>query len=217
MDRLSTVRRREAPLSDSRKPRRGSPGLVLVLTWVGVGDLLSSFLLGAYAGYGFAWFILVGAALRMYVASWIAKYYLVNPRRESPATALSRSSAIYAALFVVGGAVLSVLFGLYMLAALRDLSAYAIGTSSYWLILWAVLLFGISTSSKYGAIQTAFGWAAALFVLPPSSPPPGSSYLARSRHTSRRSGPSTTTPSTSPSARSAPWAGPSSTSPIRHF
>ena len=59
------------------------PGLVVVLTWLGAGDLVDSAVSGGSYGYALMWAMAVVLLARFLLVSIIAKYQLCNERQET--------------------------------------------------------------------------------------------------------------------------------------
>lgn len=58
------------------------PGIIVVLTWLGPGDIVETTVSGSHYGYALIWTIVVALLARFYFVSHIAKYQLLNPRQE---------------------------------------------------------------------------------------------------------------------------------------
>ncbi|RIA45543.1 Mn2+/Fe2+ NRAMP family transporter [Hephaestia caeni] len=69
----------QAPPTGLRGYLRGmGPGLVLAMTFLGTGDLVSSSVSGANYGYALMWTLIIALAARYFMISAIAKYKLQN-------------------------------------------------------------------------------------------------------------------------------------------
>lgn len=58
------------------------PGIIVVLTWLGPGDIVETTLSGSSYGYALIWTVVVALLARFYFVSHIAKYQLLNPHQE---------------------------------------------------------------------------------------------------------------------------------------
>lgn len=59
------------------------PGIVIVLTWLGAGDLVDCSVAGANYGYALMWGLALALLTRFAVVNVIAKFQLMNPNRYS--------------------------------------------------------------------------------------------------------------------------------------
>jgi Mn2+/Fe2+ NRAMP family transporter len=62
--------------------RSFGPGLVMVLTWLGAGDVIDMATAGANHGYALMWMFVVAVLLRFLFVSLIARYQLCNQHGE---------------------------------------------------------------------------------------------------------------------------------------
>jgi Mn2+/Fe2+ NRAMP family transporter len=70
--------------------RAMGPGLVVVLTWLGAGDLVDSAVSGGSYGYALMWVLVLSLVIRWIFVSIIAKYQLCNERGETLMQGLMR-------------------------------------------------------------------------------------------------------------------------------
>ena len=66
------------------------PGIVVVLTWLGAGDIVDSSVAGGNYGYALMWVLVLAAIVRFVFVSLIAKYQLCNPNGETVVDGLVR-------------------------------------------------------------------------------------------------------------------------------
>ena len=59
------------------------PGMVVVLTWLGAGDLVDSAMAGSSYGYTLMWALAFSLLLRFFIVNLIAKYQLCNQHGET--------------------------------------------------------------------------------------------------------------------------------------
>ena len=59
------------------------PGLVLAMSFLGTGDLVSSSVSGASYGYALLWTLILSLVARTFIISSIAKYTLMNRHGDS--------------------------------------------------------------------------------------------------------------------------------------
>lgn len=123
------------PSTAARPPRfrfvRGfGPGLVLAMTFLGTGDLISSSVSGANYGYALMWTLIVALGARYFMISAIAKYKLQNRFGDLSLMAGYRRiwkgfPAFFAVMMLIYGVIVQAAFlragtvGLYELAGRR--------------------------------------------------------------------------------------------------
>ncbi len=77
--------------------RSFGPGIVIVLTWLGAGDIVETGVAGGNYGYALMWIIVVALLVRFLFVSLIAKYQLCNERGEGVLDGLARLHPWYCA------------------------------------------------------------------------------------------------------------------------
>ena len=90
------------------------PGLVVVLTWLGAGDIVDMGVAGGNYGYSLMWVLVLAVVMRFLFVSLIAKYQLCNPRGEGVLDGLARLHPGYAPLLFVAAIVMGHVYGSYM-------------------------------------------------------------------------------------------------------
>ena len=70
--------------------RSFGPGIVIVMTWMGAGDVVESAVSGGNYGYALMWVLALGLVVRFLFVSLIAKYHLCNHRGEGVLDGLGR-------------------------------------------------------------------------------------------------------------------------------
>ena len=76
--------------------RSFGPGLIVVATWLGAGDIVESSVAGGNYGYTLVWIVVVALVMRFLFVSLIAKYQLCNQHGESVLDGLARLNRYYA-------------------------------------------------------------------------------------------------------------------------
>src|SRR5688572_8668768 len=66
------------------------PGIVVVLTWLGAGDIVEMGVAGGNFGYALMWVVVLAIGMRFLFVSLIAKYQLCNERGEGVVDGLAR-------------------------------------------------------------------------------------------------------------------------------
>ena len=77
------------------------PGFVIVLTWLGSGDIVSSGVSGGNYGYALMWAMVFALLMRFFFVTTIAKYQLCNPHNEGLLDGLVRLHPLYAPFLLV--------------------------------------------------------------------------------------------------------------------
>ena len=70
--------------------RSFGPGIVIVLTWLGAGDVVDMAVAGANYGYALMWVLVIAILMRFMFVSLIARYQLCNPHSEGVLDGLAR-------------------------------------------------------------------------------------------------------------------------------
>src|SRR5215470_13115856 len=78
------------PRSASEYLRSFGPGIVVVLTWLGAGDVVDMGVAGANYGYSLMWVLVVALVMRFLFVSLIARYQLCNQYGEGVLDGLAR-------------------------------------------------------------------------------------------------------------------------------
>ncbi|MCA9009746.1 MAG: Nramp family divalent metal transporter, partial [Planctomycetaceae bacterium] len=117
--------------------RSFGPGLVVVLTWLGAGDIVEMGIAGGDFGYSLMWVLVLAIAMRFLFVSLIAKYQLCNQHGEGVLDGLARLHPWYAPLLLAAAFVLGHLYGAYMTRGVGEACANLTGIGQVWQ--WAVL------------------------------------------------------------------------------
>ncbi len=116
--------------------RSFGPGLVVVLTWLGAGDIVEMATAGADFGYSLMWVLVLAVSMRWVMVSVIARYQLCNPRGEHLLDGLCRLHRAYAPLILLSTVLMGHLYGAYMTRGIGEACRNATGIGSVWL--WAL-------------------------------------------------------------------------------
>jgi Mn2+/Fe2+ NRAMP family transporter len=120
--------------------RSFGPGFVVVLTWLGAGDVVDSATAGSKYGYALMWVLVLAVLLRFLFVSLIAKYQLCNQYREGVLDGLGRVHPWFPAVLAVVAVVMGHAYGSYMCVgtgeAWKNITGH--GQTWQWAILWTV-------------------------------------------------------------------------------
>lgn len=138
--------------------RSFGPGIVVVLTWLGAGDVVDMGVAGANYGYSLMWVLVVALVMRFAFVSLIARYQLCNPRGEGVLDGLARlhpwfAPGLLAAAFVMGHIYMS-----YMTVGTAEVcvNLFRRGTVWQWALLWNGVAFFLVYWPKYDRLEVVF-------------------------------------------------------------
>ncbi|MBM3854859.1 MAG: divalent metal cation transporter, partial [Verrucomicrobia bacterium] len=118
------------------------PGFVVVLTWLGAGDIVAAGVAGGNYGYALMWAMVLALVVRSLFVSLIARFQLCNPRGEGVLDGLARLHWLYAPFLFVAVLLWGHLSNCYMLAGLAEVSRDLTGFGSKWP--WEIFWVGVS-------------------------------------------------------------------------
>jgi Mn2+/Fe2+ NRAMP family transporter len=130
------------PRSFGEYLRAFGPGLVIVLTWLGAGDIVETGVSGGNFGYALMWLIIVAVLIRYLFVSLIAKYQLCNERGEGVLDGLARLHWLYPPMLLIMAVVMGHVYGAYMSVGIGETWANMTGWGKTWQ--WAVVWTAIS-------------------------------------------------------------------------
>ena len=122
--------------------RSFGPGLVVVLTWLGAGDIVEMAVAGANYGYSLMWALVAAIFMRFLFVSLIAKYQLCNQHQEGVLDGLVRLSPIYAPTLFIAAIVMGHIYGSYMTVGIGEACRNIFGGGPVWA--WAILGNGLA-------------------------------------------------------------------------
>jgi len=117
--------------------RSFGPGLVIVLTWLGAGDIVEMGVAGGEYGYSLMWVLVLAVLMRFCFVSLIAKYQLCNQHGEGVLDGLTRFHSWYAPALLVAAVVMGHCYGSYMTRGIGEACRNLTGAGQIWH--WALL------------------------------------------------------------------------------
>jgi Mn2+/Fe2+ NRAMP family transporter len=120
--------------------RSFGPGIVVVLTWLGAGDVVDMGVAGSNYGYSLMWVLVVAIAIRFVFVSLIARYQLCNPHGEGVLDGLARLHPAYAPLLLVAAVVMGHVYESYMTVGSGEVCRNLFRAGATWQ--WALLCNG---------------------------------------------------------------------------
>lgn len=134
------------------------PGIIIVLTWLGAGDIVEMGVAGGNFGYALMWGLVLAIIMRFLFVSLIAKYQLCNQHKEGVLDGLARLHRLYPLFLLIAAVVMGHIYGSYMTVGLGESSVNLTGLGETWQ--WAVLWNGIAVAivfrPYYGRIELLF-------------------------------------------------------------
>jgi Mn2+/Fe2+ NRAMP family transporter len=138
--------------------RSFGPGIVIVLTWLGAGDVVDMATAGANYGYALLWVFVVAVLFRFLFVSLISRYQLCNQHGEGVLDGLARLHPVYAPVLLIAAVVMGHVYGSYMAVGLGEIGRNVFGFGPVWL--WAVAFnataYYVVFWSNYRALEYVF-------------------------------------------------------------
>jgi Mn2+/Fe2+ NRAMP family transporter len=128
--------------------RSFGPGIVIVLTWLGAGDVVDMATAGANYGYSLLWVFVVAIAFRFLFVSLIVRYHLCNQHGEGVLDGLVRLNRLYAPVLFIACIVMGHVYGSYMTRGIAEVSRNVVGAGPLWL--WGAMWNGIAAYLVFG-------------------------------------------------------------------
>jgi Mn2+/Fe2+ NRAMP family transporter len=116
--------------------RSFGPGIVIVLTWLGAGDVVDMGVAGSNYGYSLMWVLVVAVLMRFVLVSLIARYQLCNPHGEGVLDGLARLHPSYAPVLLVAAIVMGHVYESYMTVGAGEVCRNLFRTGQTWQ--WAI-------------------------------------------------------------------------------
>lgn len=138
--------------------RSFGPGIVIVLTWLGAGDVVDMGVAGANYGYSLMWVLVLAVFMRFVLVSLIARYHMCNQHGESVIDGLFRLHPAIAPLLAIAAVVMAHVYGAYMTVGVGEVCANLFRIGAPWS--WALVCNGIALALVF---RPAYGPLEALF------------------------------------------------------
>ncbi len=138
--------------------RSFGPGIIIVLTWLGAGDVVDMSIAGANYGYSLMWVLVVAIVMRFLFVSLIARYQLCNQHGEGVLDGLARLHRWYAPVLFVAAIVMGHVYESYMTVGAGEVCRNLFGVGQTWQ--WALLCNGVALllvfRPSYDRLETIF-------------------------------------------------------------
>ena len=138
--------------------RSFGPGLVVVLTWLGAGDVVDMGVAGSNYGYSLMWVLVLALLMRFLFVSLVARYQLCNPHGHGVLDGLARLHPAYAPVLFVAAVVMGHVYESYMTVgageACRNL--FRAGQTWQWAIGLNAVALALVFRPEYARLETIF-------------------------------------------------------------
>ena len=157
----------ELPKTFGQYLRSFGPGLVVVLTWLGAGDVVDCGVSGGNYGYALMWTIVLALVMRFLFVSLIAKYQLCNQHNESVLDGLARLHPWYAPFLMVIAVIMGHLYGSYMAVGIGEtwVNLTGWGDTYHWAMLWSGIGLALVFRPAYARVEIVFKVLLALLAV----------------------------------------------------
>jgi Mn2+/Fe2+ NRAMP family transporter len=154
-----------AGLSSTRPPRTFveylrsfGPGIVVVLTWLGAGDIVEMGIAGGNFGYALMWVVVVALLMRFLFVSLIAKYQLCNQRGEGVLDGLARLHPAYSLYLAFAALVMGHVYCAYFTVGIGEALVNLTGRGQkwQWALLWNIVALAIVLRPAFAYIERLF-------------------------------------------------------------
>ena len=142
--------------------RSFGPGLVVVLTWLGAGDIVDMGVAGGEYGYSLMWVLVLAILMRFLFVSLIAKYQLCNQHGESVLDGLARLHRWYAPSLLVAAIVFGHFYASYMTRGVGEACKNVTGIGDIWQ--WAIGCNGLALLLVYLSAYRRIEWIFKAFL-----------------------------------------------------
>ncbi len=138
--------------------RSFGPGIVIVLTWLGAGDVVDMAAAGANYGYALLWVFILAIAFRFVFVSLIARYHLCNQHGEGVLDGLVRLHPLYAPVLFFAVVVMSHVYGSYMARGIGEVcrNAFGFGEIWQWATGWNLLALYLVFGPSFRTLEIVF-------------------------------------------------------------
>jgi len=143
------------------------PGIVVVLTWLGAGDLVDCAVSGANYGYALMWGLALALLVRYALVSIIAKYQLLNIEGHTTLEGYGKIFRLYPVILGIGGVLLGHFYESYTISGSGEALYHitGIGTPLIWSVVAVVAAIAITGRSIYRYLELSIKIILALLVV----------------------------------------------------
>ncbi len=143
------------------------PSIIVVLTWLGAGDIVDMGVAGSNYGYSLLWVLVVAVFMRFVLVSVIGRYQLCNQHQENVLDGLVRLHPWYAPVLFVGAIGMGHVYESYMTVGTGETLRNMTGAGETWM--WAIacnaLAFVLIIRGKYTLLELLFKFFLAMLSI----------------------------------------------------
>jgi pyruvate/2-oxoacid:ferredoxin oxidoreductase beta subunit len=134
------------------------PGIIVVLTWLGAGDVVDMGVAGSNYGYSLLWVLVIAVFMRFILVSAIGRYQLCNQHGESVLDGLVRLHRWYAPILFVGAIVMGHVYESYMTVGVGEVvrNMTGLGETWMWAIVFNAVAFILVLQGEYKPLEWVF-------------------------------------------------------------
>ncbi|MBM3834997.1 MAG: divalent metal cation transporter [Verrucomicrobia bacterium] len=138
--------------------RSFGPGIVVVLTWLGAGDVVDMGVAGSNYGYSLLWVLVVAVVMRFLFVSLIARYQLCNQHGEGVLDGLARLHPWYAPALFFAAILMGHVYGAYMTVGVGETcrNLFRFGATWHWALLCNAVALVLVFRPAYERLEWAF-------------------------------------------------------------
>jgi Mn2+/Fe2+ NRAMP family transporter len=146
------------PSSFGEYLRSFGPGIVIVLTWLGAGDVVDMGVAGANYGYSLMWVLVAALIFRYVFVSLIARYQLCNQHGEGVLDGLTRLHRWYAPALFAAAVLMGHVYGSYMTVGIGEVcrNVFRFGQVWQWGLFCNLLGFVFVFQPAYKRLEYVF-------------------------------------------------------------
>jgi Mn2+/Fe2+ NRAMP family transporter len=146
------------PVSFGDYLRSFGPGLVVVLTWLGAGDVVDMAIAGGSYGYSLMWLLVLAVVMRSLFVSRIALYQLCNQHKEGVLDGLVRLHPLYGPSLLIAAVVMGHVDCAYMTVGCGEVlrNVFGIGQTWHWALLCNAGAIALVLRPSYVALEVVF-------------------------------------------------------------
>jgi len=134
------------------------PGIIVVLTWLGAGDVVDMGVAGSNYGYSLLWVLVVAVFMRFVLVSLIGRYQLCNQHGEGVLDGLVRFHPLYAPILFFGAVIMGHVYESYMTVGEGEVLYNVTNVGEVWM--WAALCNAVALllvlKGGYNSLETLF-------------------------------------------------------------
>jgi Mn2+/Fe2+ NRAMP family transporter len=139
--------------------RSFGPGIVVVLTWLGAGDIVDAAVAGGQYGYSLMWALVLALLGRFFFVDMIAKYQLCNERGETVMAGLARMHRFAPAVLLGVTLFFAHFYGSYMIRGVGEATWHLLGGALapwVWTLVWVAVALALVLRGGYVAVEKIF-------------------------------------------------------------